>query len=151
LSFTFHFPIHLYIHHPSPIITSRSQALASCGTDFTLLSQYFPGRTRKQVKSKYQREDRDHPERVEAALVSKQPVGTKMWGKEISRRGRAEWKMAKPGSVCEGDISKGHFTSSRFQAIFFNANNTRELLSTCFCFPSVCQSHDYSFLHSSRP
>lgn len=43
-------------------------ALRMFGTDFSTLCLLFPSRTRRQIKSKYSREDKIHPSRVEAAL-----------------------------------------------------------------------------------
>ena len=44
------------------------RTLASCGTDFTLMQAFFPNRTRKQLKTKFYREEKQHPELVRKAL-----------------------------------------------------------------------------------
>ncbi|KAF2403269.1 hypothetical protein EJ06DRAFT_457408, partial [Trichodelitschia bisporula] len=43
-------------------------ALSQFGCDFMIISQLFPGRTRRQVKAKFVREERADPERVREAL-----------------------------------------------------------------------------------
>lgn len=48
-------------------------ALSMWGTDFNLIAQLFPYRTRKQVKAKFVNEERKHPVVVELALQSKLP------------------------------------------------------------------------------
>lgn len=44
------------------------QGLRSFGTDFQMISQMFPGSTRRSIKTKFTREERDDPDRVRAAL-----------------------------------------------------------------------------------
>ena len=43
-------------------------ALAQCGTDFSLVAQFFPDRTRVHIKHKFHKEERTAPERMAAAL-----------------------------------------------------------------------------------
>lgn len=43
-------------------------ALQQCGTDFTLMQSLFPGRSQRELKKKYHREDRFHPSLVAMAL-----------------------------------------------------------------------------------
>ncbi|RCK62737.1 Transcription factor TFIIIB component B'' [Candida viswanathii] len=50
------------------------QALSMFGTDFSLISQLFPYRSRKQIKLKFNLEERKFPEIVELALKRKLPV-----------------------------------------------------------------------------
>ncbi|CDK24992.1 unnamed protein product [Kuraishia capsulata CBS 1993] len=50
------------------------KALSSWGTDFGLISQLFPYRTRRQIKSKFIAEEKRNPHLVELALVQKLPV-----------------------------------------------------------------------------
>lgn len=48
-------------------------ALKNWGTDFMIISQLFPPKTRAQIKKKFNREERIDPERVNAALLGKDP------------------------------------------------------------------------------
>lgn len=50
------------------------EALKNWGTDFMIISQLFPPKTRAQIKKKFNREERIDPERVTAALLGKDPV-----------------------------------------------------------------------------
>ncbi|KAI5950964.1 hypothetical protein KGF54_004038 [Candida jiufengensis] len=50
------------------------QALSMFGTDFSLISQLYPHRTRKQIKSKFALEERKYPEVIELALRRKLPI-----------------------------------------------------------------------------
>lgn len=49
-------------------------ALSTWGTDFTFIAQLFPYRTRKQIKLKFNLEEKKYPEIVELALKRKLPV-----------------------------------------------------------------------------
>lgn len=44
------------------------------GTDLSMIQQLFPGRTRRQVKLKYKKEERQHPSKLRDALTSR-PTG----------------------------------------------------------------------------
>ncbi|KAK6458905.1 uncharacterized protein RJT20DRAFT_124019 [Scheffersomyces xylosifermentans] len=50
------------------------QALSTFGTDFSLIAQLFPYRTRKQIKMKFNLEEKKFPEIVEMALRRKLPA-----------------------------------------------------------------------------
>lgn len=50
------------------------RAISLWGTDFGLIAQLFPHRTRKQIKSKFLLEEKTHPHLVEFALLRKLPV-----------------------------------------------------------------------------
>mmetsp|Transcript_76 Transcript_76/g.153 ORF Transcript_76/g.153 Transcript_76/m.153 type:complete len:322 (+) Transcript_76:92-1057(+) len=50
------------------------EALRQCGTDFTLMQAFFPHRTRKQLKLKFSREEKQHPELVKGTLNSQLPL-----------------------------------------------------------------------------
>lgn len=45
------------------------QAVRQFGTDFAMIQQLFPGKTRHQVKLKYKAEERKHPLQVADALI----------------------------------------------------------------------------------
>ncbi|KAL9684694.1 hypothetical protein QQ045_022135 [Rhodiola kirilowii] len=47
------------------------QGIRQFGTDFTLIQQLFPGRTRNQIKLKYKKEERQHPQRITEAIENK--------------------------------------------------------------------------------
>ncbi|CCC71275.1 hypothetical protein NCAS_0G03880 [Naumovozyma castellii] len=49
------------------------KSLSMWGTDFNLIAQLFPYRTRRQVKSKFISEEKKHPVMIELALRSKLP------------------------------------------------------------------------------
>jgi transcription factor TFIIIB component B'' len=55
-------------------------ALKNWGTDFMIISQLFPPKTRAQIKKKFNREERIDPERVNAALLGKDPVSMDLKG-----------------------------------------------------------------------
>ncbi|AET38811.1 transcription factor TFIIIB subunit BDP1 Ecym_3320 [Eremothecium cymbalariae DBVPG len=50
------------------------KALSMWGTDFNLIAQLFPYRTRRQIKAKFVNEEKKHPLIVELALRSKLPT-----------------------------------------------------------------------------
>ncbi|KAI3404042.2 hypothetical protein KGF56_003201 [Candida oxycetoniae] len=59
------------------------KALSMFGTDFSLISQLFPHRTRKQIKSKFALEEKKYPEVVELALKRKLPVDFEEYRKNV--------------------------------------------------------------------
>jgi transcription factor TFIIIB component B'' len=50
------------------------QTLRQCGTEFSMMQNFFPSRTRKQLKLKFFREEKSHPELVNHALNSSLPL-----------------------------------------------------------------------------
>ena len=50
-------------------------ALSMFGTDFELISKMFPGRSRRQMKNKFNNEERKNPLRINDALKNKTSVG----------------------------------------------------------------------------
>eukprot|EP00750_Incisomonas_marina_P004978 INCI13532.1.p1 GENE.INCI13532.1~~INCI13532.1.p1 ORF type:complete len:490 (-),score=94.46 INCI13532.1:1516-2913(-) len=50
------------------------RALKQCGTDFTMLAMLFPNRTRKQIKRKYNREERRNPDLIDSALNNREKI-----------------------------------------------------------------------------
>lgn len=46
------------------------QALRQFGLDFGLIQKLFPSRARRQIKSKFMREEKKHPEKINEALNS---------------------------------------------------------------------------------
>ncbi|KAG8380620.1 hypothetical protein BUALT_Bualt06G0034600 [Buddleja alternifolia] len=47
------------------------EAIRQFGTDLSMIQQLFPGRTRRQVKLKYKKEERQHPLRLREALTNR--------------------------------------------------------------------------------
>lgn len=50
------------------------EVLRQVGTEFSLMQSLFPGRTRKQLKAKFQREERAHPELIRKILQLVKPL-----------------------------------------------------------------------------
>ena len=48
-------------------------ALSQCGTDFTMIGNLFPKRTRRQIKNKWKKENRVQPEMIKLALNRRLP------------------------------------------------------------------------------
>lgn len=44
------------------------KALRKCGTDFGMMSVFLPGRDRNQIRRRYKKEEKEHPERIDYAL-----------------------------------------------------------------------------------
>ncbi|XP_026659083.2 uncharacterized protein LOC103703755 isoform X3 [Phoenix dactylifera] len=66
---------HSYMNRPQSVRWSKAdtelfyQAIRQFGTDFAMIQQLFPNRTRHQVKLKFKNEERRHPLQVHDALV----------------------------------------------------------------------------------
>ncbi|KAK2995297.1 hypothetical protein RJ640_010903 [Escallonia rubra] len=50
---------------------SRRAAVRQFGTDLSMIQQLFPGRTRRQIKLKYKKEERQQPLRLREALTTR--------------------------------------------------------------------------------
>lgn len=50
------------------------RALRMFGTDFEMISKMFPGKQRRHIKLKYNREERHNPTRIDAAVMGKKDV-----------------------------------------------------------------------------
>lgn len=61
------------------------QALSTWGTDFTFIAQLFPYRTRKQIKLKFNLEEKKHPEIIDLALRTKLPADFESYCKESKK------------------------------------------------------------------
>lgn len=61
------------------------KALSMWGTDFNLISQLFPYRTRRQVKAKFVNEERKNPLMIELALRSKLPADFEQYCRDIRK------------------------------------------------------------------
>jgi transcription factor TFIIIB component B'' len=63
------------------------EALAMCGTDFQRISTLFPGVTRRSVKKKFTREERENPQRIKETLQGQLNPD---WDLYLARSGRKE-------------------------------------------------------------
>eukprot|EP01039_Chlorochromonas_danica_P004113 gene4114-4507_t len=50
------------------------QALRQCGTEFSMMQSFFPHRTRRELKLKFFREERSHPELIKEVLNTQLPL-----------------------------------------------------------------------------
>eukprot|EP01135_Chromosphaera_perkinsii_P008582 Nk52_evm24s1401 gene=Nk52_evmTU24s1401 len=50
------------------------RAISKCGTDFSLIEMMFPNRSRKQIKSKFKKEERTNRAMIERALSNTLPI-----------------------------------------------------------------------------
>jgi len=67
-------------------------ALSMFGTDFETIARMFPGKTRKHIKLKFNREERAAPARIQSALVGQKTVGMDM--DEYKRHTGSEYETA---------------------------------------------------------
>lgn len=59
------------------------KALSQWGTDFNLIAQLFPGRSRRQIKAKYKLEERRNPGKLHLAVLRKLPIDVDSYGEQI--------------------------------------------------------------------
>jgi transcription factor TFIIIB component B'' len=78
--------------------------LRKFGTDFMVIAKCFPNRTRREIKSKFIREERDDPERVHAALMGARN-GNESWDledfKKLNNLGREKIVIVDPRQLEE--------------------------------------------------
>ncbi|ODV61641.1 uncharacterized protein ASCRUDRAFT_70111 [Ascoidea rubescens DSM 1968] len=60
------------------------KALSSYGTDFQLIAQLFPNKTREKIKGKYSVETRRNPELVEFSLNNKSAINVKQYFRDVN-------------------------------------------------------------------
>ncbi|EOA89164.1 uncharacterized protein SETTUDRAFT_55322, partial [Exserohilum turcica Et28A] len=70
------------------------QGLRSFGTDFQMISQMFPGFTRRSIKTKFTREERENPEGVKAALQGRSELTNGGWGVFLEKSNKTEESFA---------------------------------------------------------
>ncbi|KAF2004540.1 hypothetical protein P154DRAFT_617073 [Amniculicola lignicola CBS 123094] len=71
-------------------------ALGMFGTDFMMISTMFPGTTRKSIKTKFTREERENPERIKAALAA--PRNTE-WTEYLNACGKDDSAFVNPDAI----------------------------------------------------
>lgn len=62
----------------APFLADPSQALSQFGTDFEMIAGLFPHRTRRQIKAKFNREDKLFPQVVTDALMRRKDIGSSL-------------------------------------------------------------------------
>ncbi|USP78697.1 uncharacterized protein yc1106_05971 [Curvularia clavata] len=70
------------------------QGLRSFGTDFQMISQMFPGFTRRSIKTKFTREERENPEGVKEALQGRSELTNGGWGVFLEKSNKTEESFA---------------------------------------------------------
>jgi transcription factor TFIIIB component B'' len=68
--------------------------LRSFGTDFQMISQMFPGFTRRSIKTKFTREERDNPEGVKEALRCRSELNSGGWNMFLKESSKTEASFA---------------------------------------------------------
>jgi len=76
--------------------------LSQCGTDFSLIERLFPNRTRRQIRNKFKKEERDWPHKVDEALRSRIPLDI-AWFRKMSGLKAKEEKAAKGNNEDESE------------------------------------------------
>ncbi|KAH6866538.1 hypothetical protein BKA58DRAFT_422257 [Alternaria rosae] len=70
------------------------EGLRSFGTDFQMISQMFPGFTRRSIKTKFTREERDNPDGIRAALQGRCEINGDGWNKFLQKSEKTEESFA---------------------------------------------------------
>lgn len=76
------------------------QAVRQFGADISMIQQLFPNRTRRQVKLKYKKEERQHPSRLDDALRSR--------SKDHSHYRQIIEQLKKPALTSRPDANEDH-------------------------------------------
>jgi transcription factor TFIIIB component B'' len=83
------------------------RALSQFGTDFSVIAQLFPNRSRKQLKNKFKKEEREHPERLESALRHKMPIDEAEFDSRMRARAGSSDTAAVPAAAEEAAADAG--------------------------------------------
>ncbi|KAI4929041.1 hypothetical protein J4E85_005665 [Alternaria conjuncta] len=70
------------------------EGLRSFGTDFQMISQMFPGFTRRSIKTKFTREERDNPDDIRAALQGRCEINGDGWNTFLQKSEKTEASFA---------------------------------------------------------
>ncbi|XP_072372251.1 uncharacterized protein [Scyliorhinus torazame] len=70
-------------------------AISMVGTDFSMIGQLFPNRTRVEIKNKFKREEKLNSWRIDKAFKEKKPLDLAFFGELLSRVLEAESKRKK--------------------------------------------------------
>ena len=88
------------------------KALRQCGTEFSLMQSFFPGRTRKQLKQKFIKEEREHPELVRRTLDHSTPLELEPFRAQFGALQGKEAKAASKEAAREEDTFVPSLSSS---------------------------------------
>ncbi|XP_022807146.1 transcription factor TFIIIB component B''-like [Stylophora pistillata] len=58
-------------------------ALSQVGTDFSLMTPLFPNRTRRELKAKFKREEKQHRTLIEKALRVRNPIDVDLFTPKV--------------------------------------------------------------------
>lgn len=98
----------LFLYIP-PSLPVSLQSLAQYGTDFTFISQMFPKRTRRQVKNKFKREEKENQYLIDAALKKKIPIGpvnTRRGGRDGAQKVPSARAVLTPSHSCSSRCAR---------------------------------------------
>ncbi|XP_067885669.1 transcription factor TFIIIB component B'' homolog isoform X2 [Heterodontus francisci] len=70
-------------------------AISMVGTDFSMIGQLFPNRTRVEIKNKFKREEKLNSWRIDKAFKEKKPLDLEFFGELLTRVLEAETKKKK--------------------------------------------------------
>ncbi|KAL6076685.1 Transcription factor TFIIIB component B [Balamuthia mandrillaris] len=62
------------------------RALQMYGTDFTAIQLLFPTRTRRQIRNKFKKEEKDHGKRVDEALANRIPIDLEQYKSLVAQQ-----------------------------------------------------------------
>lgn len=103
------------------------RALSDWGTDFSIISDLFPHRTRKQVKAKFNNEERKRPGLIETALAQKFKPDLEQY-KAISKtqlHTREDFEQSLAKIKAESDKKKRDILEERTKALQEDAERNR--------------------------
>jgi transcription factor TFIIIB component B'' len=76
-------------------------ALQQFGTDFSLIEKLFPSRSRRQIKSKFKKEEANNRERVELALKARVPIDAASFREKLSADEAARQARENPQAAAQ--------------------------------------------------
>jgi hypothetical protein len=105
-------------------------ALRQCGTDFTMIEQFFPDRDRRQIRNRYKKEEKENPEKIEWAIKNRLALDTKAFQALIAAKRAKRGEPASTGKKTDTDVKSDTggdqaATATRELANQIRANVTR--------------------------
>ncbi|KAG5519767.1 hypothetical protein PMAC_000040 [Pneumocystis sp. 'macacae'] len=96
-------------------------ALSQWGTDFGVICKMFPNRSQRQIKNKFNSEEKKYPEKIDIAIRSRQPIDIAAYSKATGSNFNSINEIQELGKV-KNDIEKSKILIKNTQILIENNN-----------------------------
>ncbi|EMR11115.1 hypothetical protein PNEG_00712 [Pneumocystis murina B123] len=97
-------------------------ALSQWGTDFGVICKMFPNRSQRQIKNKFNSEEKKYPERINTALKSRKPIDILAYSKAVGSTFRSIDEIENELKKAKKDFEESRRISMENSKILINKN-----------------------------